>query len=530
MFLAVAGFELRQQLRGHVFWVVAAISTIMVLGSVGVDALRVGVSTGGLRNGAEAVIQTHLVWTLFFMFTTAAFVADSVLRDELTGFAPVVQALPLRRADLVLGRFAGAFAAVVLCFLSVPLALVVGPAMPWVAPESVGPVPAGALGFAFVVMAIPNLLLSASLGFALATAGRSMGAALVGAIALLVAYGLGARAGAALPAVVEPFGFAAYAEAIAGWAGAARELRVPALAGVLLGNRLLVLAASLLLLAAAALSPRVRSPRPASAKAATPMPTEGRGAVLPWIAPRFDRWTPLRQGAARFRFECGRIVRTPVFAALVLLGLANATATVWPLRETADAAALVRALSGGFQLTPIVVALFFAGELRWQEQERGLAGLLGATPLAPAAFLLPKFAALATVLLALTGATALAAFATVAAAGRPDAAALLTHWAISAGCDALVFAALTLFLQALAPNKVAGWGFTILFLVASLALDRLGLRDPLWRYGRYPGWPLPAAVSGEALTWPWRVGWALAGVLLLVLAFRRVMRPSTPGR
>ena len=73
MLLRIASFELRQQLGGHVFWVVAAISIGMVLGSISVDALRVGVSVDGLRNGAEAVVQTHLVWTLFFMFTTAAF-------------------------------------------------------------------------------------------------------------------------------------------------------------------------------------------------------------------------------------------------------------------------------------------------------------------------------------------------------------------------------------------------------------------------------------------------------------------------
>ena len=53
MLARIAAFELRQQLRGHVFWVVTAISLAMVLGSVGVDALRVGVHPAGLRNGAD---------------------------------------------------------------------------------------------------------------------------------------------------------------------------------------------------------------------------------------------------------------------------------------------------------------------------------------------------------------------------------------------------------------------------------------------------------------------------------------------
>ena len=162
MLRAVAAFELRQQLRSQVFWVVFAISAAMVLGSVGVDALRVGVSAGVLRNGVEAIVQTHLVWTLFFMFTTAALVADAVLRDDITGFAPVMQALPLRRRDYVLGRFAGAFLTVLLCYLSVPLAMLAGASMPWIDPVTVGPVRPLGYAFALGTMAVPNLLLSSN--------------------------------------------------------------------------------------------------------------------------------------------------------------------------------------------------------------------------------------------------------------------------------------------------------------------------------------------------------------------------------
>ena len=169
---AIAAFELSRQLRGHVFWVVFAISCAMVLGSVGGDARRGGVHAGGVRNGAEAIVLTDAVWTLFFMFATAAFVADAVLRDELAGFGDVFASAPVRRAEYLYGRFAGAFAAVLLCFLSVPLGVVIGAEMPWVAPASVGPLHPGALLFAYWVLAVPNLLLSAALGFALATATR----------------------------------------------------------------------------------------------------------------------------------------------------------------------------------------------------------------------------------------------------------------------------------------------------------------------------------------------------------------------
>lgn len=211
----IATFELGRQLTGHVFWVVFAISLVMVAGSVGVDALRVGGDAGGLRNGAAAIVSTYGIWTLFFMFTTAAFVADAVLRDEQVGIAALFASLPITRGAYLYGRFAGAFAAVLLCFISVPLGIGLGAMMPWVAPASVRPTDVEALAWAFAVIAVPNLLLSASVGFALATVSRSLPVALVGAVALLTLYGLGARVGAVLPPVVEPFGFAVYAQAAA---------------------------------------------------------------------------------------------------------------------------------------------------------------------------------------------------------------------------------------------------------------------------------------------------------------------------
>jgi ABC-type transport system involved in multi-copper enzyme maturation permease subunit len=468
-----------------------------------------------------------MVWTLFFMFTTAAFVADAVLRDELVGFAPILRATPVPWRKLVYGRFAGAFTAVLLCFASVPIGIAAGSAMPWVDAGRVGPLDGGAFAFGFFVMAVPNLLLSASLGFALATIGRTLAAALVGAVLLLALYGLGARTGASLPPLVEPFGFAAYADATAGWPRALRDAAVPALHGTLLSNRGLVLAASAALLAAAAWHrTHARAPR----RRTEPLTMAAPPAILPApphapAAPPSPRF----QFPARFRLETTQIVRTPVFAALLVLGVANAVAALWPIRGSHDPRLAVRTLSDAFQLAPIVVALFFTGELRWMERERGIAPLLAATPLVPSAFLLPKFAAVSIVLIAMIALAALAARVTLAIGAGPGAAAFLHAWFGIACYNALVFAALATFFQAIAPDKLSGWGFTILFLVGSLALDRLGLADPIYRYGRYPGWPLPPAVSDAPFTWTYQLYWAAVALLLLGLAVS-IARPAGFGR
>jgi|GEM_PF-5202310 len=520
--LRVAAFELRQQLRGHVFWVVFAISSIMVAGSLWVDELRVGPAGGGLRNGADAVARTHLLWSLFFMFTAAAFAADAALRDRASGFAPIVDATPARAADLRLGRLAGSFAAVAICFLSVPAALAAGSLAPWIEPGSTGPFRPSAYVFAFVVLALPNLFLMSGAFFGLATATRSLPAAMLGAVALLVLYGLGGEAGGTvLPALLEPFGFAAYADTVEAWSPEARDVCPPAPGGALLLNRLLWIGVGAGLAAAALFVPPWPA-RPAARprEAADDRPVGARRDV----SPRFTARTTLSQFAARMRLEVGQIVASPVFAVLLLLGTANAAAALRGLPAPTTGAA-VEALIEAFRLLPTVVALFFAGELLWNERERRVHALVGASPMPDAAFVLPKLLALVLVLaaLALAGGAA-GAVAQVVRGQAPDVGAYLRLFVVPAAYDWSLVAALALFFQALAPNKLAGWGYMILYLVASLALQRLGYDDPLYRYGRYPGWPLPPALSGADGADVHRAYWGAAAVALTVLAFGLVGR------
>ena len=524
MFAAIARFELRQQLRGHVFWIVFGISLLMVLGSVSVDQLRVGIDAGGPASGAEAIVRTHMVWTLFFLFTNAAFVADAVLRDQVTGFAPLIRALPIAARDYVFGRFFGAFAAVILCFLSVPAGLVLGSRMPWVDPATIVAPQPPALIFAFVVLAIPNLFLSAAIGFALATAFRSMGAALLGAILLLMLYGLGGQAGAGLPPVIEPFGFAALGHAVHGWPAAWRGVRVQWSDGVLIGNRLLVMFAGVGLLAFAWWRYDARAPARNSLVEAGPVSAgpEPRRFAPTRVDPDFGWPTMLRQLGARTRLEIRLTVATPVFAALVMLGAANVLAALWTVPASVDDRAVLATLTSAYRLAPITVVLFFAGEIWWREREQRVATMLGACPVGAPIFLLPKMLSLLAILFALAVTAIVAALAVSALPGHARTTSFsLSAWAAAALWDWALFALLAFFLQSLSPNKLAGWGLTVLYLIGSLALDRLGYTDPAYRYARVAQ-PSPAGlVSPEAASGCYRIYWTAVGLILGVIACLR---------
>ena len=507
LLLAIAAFELGQQLRSHVFLVVVAISTALVAGASFLPQLRVaGI---GVDGGVEAVVRLHLVWSLFFLFTAMAFTADAVLKDELTGFAPLIRSIDIKRRELVVGRFLGAFAAVALCYMSVPLGSVLAQVATGRPPAAGWPVFASAHLTAVAVFAMPNLFLSCAVFLGLATVARSMMAAHLGAVAVLILYGLGHAAGAgggtAISAVAEPFGFAVAAR------GAADE--------VLLVNRLLWLAVGVVALGVACADFRPRRPlRPPAAIGVDrpPAPALAR----PPVAPRFTAATPWLQAGSRTRWEMGRVVRSPAFAVLLLMTAAGAGWALWsaPLLETS---ALVARLTESVRLTPTVVVLFYAGELTWSEREHRVEPLVASTPASSAVLLLPKVGALAAVLIALAVATAAAAVLVQVLRGATDQIRidrLLLEYVLPRTYDWVLLACLALALQAASSGKLAGWGWMVLFLLASLALETARLNGDLYRYGGRLDRPEAAGLSllhGALL----RVYWGAAAALLLVGAY-----------
>lgn len=517
MVLRLAAFELRQQLRSHVFWIVCVISLLMVVGALWVPELRVGLSGGAPAASPTTIARTHLVWSLFYMFTAAAFAADAVLRDDLTGFAPIIGTMPVARRSYLLGRFAGGFAATVLCFLSVPAGLLLILLSPAVEASGVS---GGAIFHALFILALPNLFTSAALFFALATALRSMLGTLLGAVALLSLYGAGAEPGTgAWSALIEPFGFAA-------WARGRDEL--------LLLNRLVWVGLSLAALAALVLLPTRRSPAPKPRSGDLGEGSRPAGLDIRLPNAKHGRPATLRQLRTRTSFEVRQLVLAPTFTILLLLGLGNAAATIWRLLVSTPSAAppdVVAALIDAFDLVPIVVALFFAGELVWSEREHRVEELIGASPAPELVLLLPKLAALALALLGLSLASAGAALAVPTLLGHtaPSFFDLFSWYVAPRSFDWLLVGILALFFQAVSPNKLAGWGLMVLYLIASLALEQAGFRHPLYRYGSYPGYPLPEALSGAEDASLYRAYWAALALLLLILGQAMLSRGRQEG-
>ncbi|HEX5777134.1 MAG TPA: aminopeptidase, partial [Caulobacteraceae bacterium] len=553
MFGKIAAFEFRSQVRQPVFWVVAIIFFLLTFGATTIEQVRIGgLGPNDHKNGPFAIAIIHLTFTLFYMFVTTAFVANVIVRDDETGYGPIVRTTKINKFDYLYGRFAGAFAAAALSFLAVPLAIIAGSFMPWVDPERFGPFMGEAYLYAYFVLALPGLFFSAAVFFSVAAITRSMGLTYVFVVVLMVIWII---AGIALSrpeyehyAVWDPLA-SIYPLVTKYWTAAERNTVLAPLEGALLWNRVGVTAVSAAFLAlayflfrfetGAASGKRAKKARLEQA-AAPDVPPPAPLGRLP--QPRFDRRTALAQLAARTRLDFAQVFKSPAYFVLLAVGLFNAIGGLW-FATDADAfggqiypvtRVLIPVLAGTFGLIPMIIAAYYSGELVWRERERKTHEIIDATPVPDWAFVLPKTAAIALVLVSTLLVSVAAAVAIQAMKGYAnfEIGKYLGWYVLPQAVDFTLLAVLAVFFQVLSPHKFIGWGLMVIYLIATITLGNLGYEHNLYNYGGVPQVPL-SDMNGQGKFWigAWwfRLYWSAFAALLLVLAYA-LWRRGTESR
>ena len=539
MFGSILRFELFYQLRNPVFIVTALIFFLLTFGAVTLEDIQIG-SGGNIHvNSPYAIAQTVLIMSLFYMFATTAFVANVVVRDDESGFGPMVRSTRVSKFDYLLGRFTGAFVAALAGFASVPLAMLIGSQMPWLDQETLGPTALGHYVHAFFVFGAPNVLITSAIFFAVACVARSMMLSYVGVVVFLVLYFLLTGLAGSQPeyrdtiALFEPFGLGAFSDVTRYWSAEESNNLVAAFEGSVAYNRGLVLMLSMLAFSVAfwrySFSEKGMSARQLKKDA-------NRRQKEALVAPNVVSRLPLPNQAAsasarllaRTRLEMGMIFKSPAFFVLILLGLTNSGGALWFANELYGTPsvpmtfALILPLLGSFGIIPIIIAIYFAGELVWRDRERGMNEIIDSTALPNWAYFIPKVIAVTAVLVATLFIASLAAMFVQLLRGYAD---LELHkyffWFILPfAVDMLMIAILAVFLQSLSSSKYVGWGLMAIYLVASITLVSIGFEHPLYNFGE-TGFVRISDMNGTdvggAKSWWLRLYWS--GVCLILSVF-----------
>lgn len=509
MFGKIASFEFRYQLRQPAFWVIAIVFGLLAFGAVASPNVSLGSGGNVHKNAPYALAGAHIIFNVFFMLATTAIVANVVARDTQTGFGPMILSTRITKGAYLYGRFLGAFAAVALCYLSIALGTLLGTFMPWVDPETVGPLRLGDYAYAYLVFGLTGVFLTSALFFTLATVTRSMMATYIGVVAVLIAYLASTGVLGNRPefetamAWAEPFGSGAYALVTKYWTAAERNALNAPLEGVLLWNRVIWTGVGFVLLAAAwALyrpSPKgakLRKQERMKALVERDAPPAAPVGGLP--RPSYGFRSGLAQLVSRTRFEMALVFKSPAWVVLVLLAFAFAVATLFFTGEIYGAPILlvtrvvITALTGTFGLISMVIAIYYSGELVWRDRDRRTHEIVDATPTPDWTFLVPKTLALALVLISTLAVGVLAGVVTQTIKGYTDFEfdKYLLWYVLPQGLSFTLLAVLAIFIQSLSPNKFVGWAIMVVYLISTIVAVNMGFDHVLYRYGAGIGVPL----------------------------------------
>ena len=544
MFLGITRFEIRYQLKNPVFWVAIAIFFLIGFGLTASENVSIGTPGGVHENAPAAIAVAMAVFTVFYIFVVTAFVANAIVRDDSTGFGPIVRSTSVTKTQLVLGRFIGGLIIAWLGYLALPLGMAAGVAMPWVDPETVGPQKLAYYAWNYAIFGLPNILLLCAILFALATALRSMMAAYIGVTALVMGYLVTSGVvGQKIEyrdtlARWEPLGNGALGQAIRYWTQNDMNTRLVDLTGTLLFNRIYAIVLALLFLGLAVWRFSMTERAPSKRKLRRLAKQDARAAKAAAVAPALDggevvarERTPSRgvQFMTRLRVEVRQVLTSPGLIVLALLGVGLTAANLWFGRSvygTTDhptASSVITTVRGGFALFLLIIAVFYGGELVWRERDRKFNEIIDSTPVQAWIMTIPKILALFVVLLIIN----LVAMATglfyqlVQGAREFGISQYLIWFIVPTAIYMLQIAVLAVLVQVLSPNKYVGWGVMFVWFVGMIFLNNMGYSNPLYNYPDGPSVPLSDFVGAGSFwkgAWWFHLYWMCFAIILAVIA------------
>jgi ABC-2 type transport system permease protein len=535
-------FELGTQLRQPLLWVCALLFGALAFGATTTDAIQVGGSIGNVNRNAPLVVAQLLgVFSLMSMFVVTIFIAGTVLRDSEVGIADMLFATPMKKRDYLVGRFAAGLVACLFIFAVIVLGMMLGPQMPWVDVQRVGPFAGRAYLWGLGVLVVPNLFFIGALLMLLASTTRSIMLVYVGVLAFFVLWIVAGKFTQNIDnewvaVLADPFGIRALARATRYFSTAEANAGLPDIAGYMLANRAVwaTVALALFGLTLALFKPQRAGTGKrlfGKAKALAPAAPVPVHIALPRIEPRFTGATRWLQCWHIFTFDAAAVFRSVPFLVMLLFGVLNMVGAasqmgklfgtdVYPMTHL-----MIELMNGSFNFMLVIIVTFYAGELIFKERQAKIADVTDAMPAPNWAPLLAKSLALAGVVLAFLFTGVLAAMAIqLLKGGAPLEPLVYLKGALISGLPFILMGLTAVVLQVVTNNKFIGYLLMILLMVWQVVAGVMHLDHNLVNIDGLPRTPY-SDMNGYGhfiAGWAWfALYWTLftVGALIVAQAF-----------
>ena len=545
MFASIFRFELGYHARQPLVYVVSAVLFLLSFGATVSDNIILGgtSSTINVNSPFNVIVALSAISFLTSLIAGVAYACSPVLRDFDQNVAELFFTSRVSKFDYLLGRFCGAVSYCFIVYFAAAFGVFLGEFMPWIDPERLGPHRIDTYWFATWVIAIPNILMMATLVFLIATLTRSLMASYVVLVLVLV---IQAVVGSLVDpenirtlSLLDPFGQAALAEAMRYWTPFQMNEQIMPMAGNLLYNRVIVLVMTLgFMLAAYRLFPFSLEFARARGKwlrrlsgfrqrrsMAEPAP---QGALSAVPVSRFGLRSQFTQFLSLLRIEFHNIIIGKAFLMMALIGMIQVVVNAYfglsglfGTEVYPTTSALLFLINGAYSLPLVVVLIFYSSELLVRERSVKVSEMLDSMPHPNWVVIAAKLTGLMAVMAVMLLAVMLGAMLVQVSKGFYDLNIFQYLFGLFSFFQFPIWftCVLAVFAQVITGNRYLGMFIMVLYFAGSLILPQRGFDHYLYLfatpqipYSVFTGW----GPNLSAFIW-FSLYWALFCGLLLIL-------------
>jgi len=496
--------ELGYAFKRPMIYIFLLIITLLVFGAVVSDNVVIGGAVGNIYKNAPSVVTmyTTILCILGLMFATTYF-NNAALRDHSSGFHEIMFSAPISKAGYFFGKFAAAWVASTFVFCGIFLAFIlgtfIGPAMGWIGPERVGPIPWKAFINNYFLFIVPNMFLAGAIIYALATKFKSTIISFVGTLAIIIGYivslnmlnDLDSESTAAL---ADMFGVAAHGLDTKYYTPQESNTLAPSFSGHIRLNRILwsfigfvVLMVSYFLFSFKTKKKKVKKQKKDKSVAAASFT---RPAIV--TAQAAGGWNSF---ASFFKINFLSIMKSTLFKIMLLFGVIMLVSNIFNgfeyfgLKSYPVTYKLMDAINGISGMFIYIAIVFYSGELIWRDRDNHLNEVVDGTPHSSVISLFAKTLSLISLACLLHFAFILIAVIYQAVNGYTnfELGVYFTDFFYKGLLQYTILAGILIFIQVLVNNKYLGYFVSIVFIFCmDILLEILRVETGMLSPGHQP--------------------------------------------
>ncbi|MEZ4883428.1 MAG: M1 family aminopeptidase [Chitinophagales bacterium] len=397
MFREFFTFELRHRFKQPMVYIFLIITALLYFLGVTVENATIGVSVRNIHvNSPYAIIAWSAFYAFIGLMFTTAFANTSALRDFSYKYDGILFSTPLKKWGFFMGRFWGACLVAIIPALGIFVAVLLGSQMPWIAENKLGGFYPMAYWESLIYFIIPNVFFASAIIFSIAILTRSTIMSFIGAIAMIVGYGVAISYVSDLESellgiMLDPFGINSLQVLTKYWTIGDKNTITMGINPLLIANRLLWFIVGLLILGASyfRFSFTARKSKRKSKESAVSAVMKPAFAVLtplPKVHITDNAKTRWLQLWTQIKLDFIGILKSTAFIVIMVFGLFNMGTALTHANEAYGLTAhpvtysVMELIQGTLYLFVLIIMVFYSGVLVWKERDAKMDGIYNALP------------------------------------------------------------------------------------------------------------------------------------------------------